>query len=92
MYEEKNDSDCYDCEAPKLTKVEVHITQTHQRILLMIILHKFLKLVIMFGILIKKHHIQCLDDTVTPIVADPGDEVEIILELTDNRTLERIYR
>jgi hypothetical protein len=29
-------------------------------------------------------------DTVTPIVADPGDEVQIILELTDNRTLERI--
>ena len=29
-------------------------------------------------------------DTITPIVADPGDEVEIILELTDNRTLERI--
>jgi hypothetical protein len=30
------------------------------------------------------------DDDITPIVADPGDEVEIILELTDNRTLERI--
>jgi hypothetical protein len=29
-------------------------------------------------------------DTVTPIVADPGDDVEIILELTDNRTLKRI--
>jgi hypothetical protein len=29
-------------------------------------------------------------DTVTPIVADPGDEVEIILELTDNRTLKTI--
>ena len=31
------------------------------------------------------------DDDITPIVADPGDEVEIILELTDNRTLERVY-
>jgi hypothetical protein len=30
------------------------------------------------------------DDDITPIVADPGDEVQIILELTDNRTLERI--
>ena len=29
-------------------------------------------------------------DYKTPIVADPGDEVQIILELTDNRTLERI--
>ena len=29
-------------------------------------------------------------DTITSIIADPGDEVEIILELTDNRTLERI--
>ena len=31
-------------------------------------------------------------DTITPIVADPGDEVEIILELTDNRTLKRDCR
>ena len=30
------------------------------------------------------------DDHKTPIIADPGDEVQIILELTDNRTLERI--
>ena len=30
------------------------------------------------------------DDDITPIIADPGDEVQIILELTDNRTLERI--
>jgi len=30
------------------------------------------------------------DDNITPIVADPGDEVEIILELTDNRTLKKI--
>jgi len=30
------------------------------------------------------------DDYKTPIVADPGDEVEFILELTDNRTLEKI--
>ena len=29
-------------------------------------------------------------DDITPIIADPGDEVEIILELTDNRTLKRI--
>ena len=29
-------------------------------------------------------------DSITPIVADPGDEVEIILELTDNRTLKTI--
>ena len=31
------------------------------------------------------------EDDITPIIADPGDEVEIILELTDNRTLERVY-
>jgi hypothetical protein len=30
-------------------------------------------------------------DTVTSIIADPGDDVEIILELTDNRTLKRVY-
>ena len=64
--------DCYDCEAPKLTKVEVHITSQNsdtQRIL-----HYNQKSPYpMFGDL-------------TPIVADPGDEVEIILD-----PLERVY-
>ena len=80
---EKNDSDCYDCEAPKLTKVEVHITSPNsdtQRISTSSEIWHFDQdtPLPMFG------------DSITPIVADPGDEVEIILELTDNRTLKTI--
>jgi len=81
--EEKNDSDCYDCEAPKLTKVEVHITSPNsdtQRISTSSEIWNFDQdtPLPMFG------------DSITPIVADPGDEIEIILELTDNRTLKTI--
>ncbi|MEO2201964.1 MAG: integrin alpha, partial [Nitrosopumilus sp.] len=80
----KGSSGCYDCEAPKLTKVEVHITSQNpetQRISKSSEIWNFEQdsPLPMFG------------DTITPIVADPGDEVEIILELTDNRTLERVY-
>jgi len=38
----------------------------------------------------QKSPLPMFGDTITPIIADPGDEVEIILELTDNRTLKRI--
>ena len=76
-------NDCYDCEAPKLTKVEVHITSPNsdtQRISTSSEIWNFDQdtPLPMFG------------DSITPIVADPGDEVEIILELTDNRTLKTI--
>ena len=76
-------NDCYDCEAPKLTKVEVHITSPNsdtQRISTSSEIWHFDQdtPLPMFG------------DSITPIVADPGDEVEIILELTDNRTLKTI--
>jgi YVTN family beta-propeller protein len=82
--ETKKSGSCYDCEAPKLTKVEVHITSQNpetQRISKSSEIWNFEQdsPLPMFG------------DTITPIVADPGDEVEIILELTDNRTLERVY-
>jgi len=81
--EETKGDDCYDCEAPKLTKVEVHITSQNsdtQRISTSSEIWHFDQETPypMFG------------DDITPIVADPGDEVEIILELTDNRTLKRI--
>jgi hypothetical protein len=80
---EKVKSDCYDCEAPKLTKVEVHITSPNsdtQRISTSSEIWHFDQdtPLPMFG------------DSITPIVADLGDEVEIILELTDNRTLKTI--
>ena len=81
--EEENDSKCYDCEAPKLTKVEVHITSQNsdtQRISTSSEIWHF----------DQDTPYPMFDDDITPIIADPGDEVEIILELTDNRTLERI--
>ena len=81
--EVKKSDDCYDCEAPKLTKVEVHITSQNsdtQRISTSSEIWNF----------DQKSPYPIFDDDITPIVADPGDEVQIILELTDNRTLERI--
>jgi len=76
-------NECYDCEAPKLTRVEVHITSPNsdtQRISTSSEIWNFDQdtPLPMFG------------DSITPIVADPGDEIEIILELTDNRTLKTI--
>ena len=66
---------CYDCEAPKLTKVEVHVSSSP------------FDYVWNFD---QKSPYPMFGDDITPIIADPGDEVEIILELTDNRTLKRI--
>ena len=81
--EEKNDSECYDCEAPKIAKVEVHITSPNsdtQRISTSSEIWNF----------DQDTPLPMFDNFKTPIVADPGDEVEIILELTDNRTLKTI--
>ena len=82
--EKESSSDtCYDCEAPKLTKVEVHITSQNsdtQRISTSSEIWHFEQ----------DTPYPMFDDDITPIIADPGDEVEIILELTDNRTLEKI--
>jgi len=72
---ESSSDECYDCEAPKLTKVEVHVSSSP------------FDYVWHFD---QKTPYPMFDDDITPIVADPGDEVEIILELTDNRTLEKI--
>ena len=74
--EVKKSSDCYDCEAPKLTKVEVHVSSSP------------FDYVWNFD---QKSPYPMFGDDITPIIADPGDEVEIILELTDNRTLKRVY-
>jgi photosystem II stability/assembly factor-like uncharacterized protein len=72
---EKSSSDCYDCEAPKLTKVKAHVLSSP------------LDYTWNFD---QDTPYPMFDDDIIPIVADPGDEVEIILELTDNRTLKRI--
>jgi hypothetical protein len=81
--EKDSSSGCYDCEAPKLTKVEVHITSQNsdtQRISTSSEIWHF----------DQKSPYPMFGDDITPIIADPGDKVEIILELTDNRTLKRI--
>ena len=79
--EKESSSDtCYDCEAPKLTKVEVHITSPNSDTHTSSDIWNFEQ----------DTPYPMFDDYKTPIIADPGDEVQLILELTDNRTLERI--
>jgi hypothetical protein len=83
-------SDCHDCEAPKLTKVQVsissntdsntfdnslpHVSETRD-----------------FAWHFDTHTpLPMFGDSITPIVADPGDDIEIILEITDNRSVKKI--
>jgi hypothetical protein len=88
--EEKNDSECYDCEAPKLAKVEVHVTSDTSDEIVNDSSPQISQTRDYVWIFDQKTPYPMFDDYKTPIIADPGDEVEIILELTDNRTLERI--
>ncbi len=83
-------SGCYDCEAPKLTKVEVHITSNTSEDIVDDNSPQISETRDYVWIFDQKTPLPMFGDIVTPIVADPGDEVEIILELTDNRTLKRI--
>ena len=88
--EEKNDSECYDCEAPKLTKVGVHITSNPSNEIINENSPQISQTQDYVWTFDQKTPYPMFGDYKTPIIADPGDEVEIILELTDNRTLERI--
>jgi hypothetical protein len=88
---EKNNSECYDCEAPKLAKVEVHITSNPSDEIINENAPQISETRDYVWTFDQKTPYPMFDDYKTPIVADPGDEVEIILELTDNRTLERVY-
>ena len=88
--EEKNDSECYDCESPKLAKVEVHVTSDTSDEIVNDNSPQISQTRDYVWIFDQKTPYPMFDDYKTPIIADPGDEVEIILELTDNRTLERI--
>ena len=81
--EEKNSSYCWDCEAPKLTKVEVLITSQNSET-------KHISQSSDIWHFDHNYPLFAIDDYKTPIIADPGDEVEIILELTDNRELKGI--
>ena len=88
--EVKKSDDCYDCEAPKLTKVEVHITSNTSEDIVNDNSPQISETRDYVWHFDQDTPYPMFGDTVTPIVADPGDEVEIILELTDNRTLKTI--
>ncbi|MDC0387783.1 DUF2341 domain-containing protein [Nitrosopumilus sp.] len=89
--EEINKSDeCYDCEAPKLAKVEVHIISNTYDEIINENAPQIFETRDYVWTFDQKTPYPMFDDYKTPIIADPGDKVEIILELTDNRTLERI--
>ena len=89
--EVKKSHDCYDCEAPKLTKVEVHITSNTSEDIVDDNSPQISETRDYVWNFDQKSPYPMFGDTITPIVADPGDEIEIILELTDNRTLKRVY-
>ena len=88
--EVKKSDDCYDCEAPKLAKVEVHITSNTSDEIINENAPQISETRDYVWTFDQKTPYPMFDDYKTPIIADPGDKVEIILELTDNRTLERI--
>jgi hypothetical protein len=88
--ETKKSDRCYDCEAPKLTKVEVHITSSTSDEIIDDNSPQISETRDYVWTFDQDTTYPMFGDTVTPIIADPGDEVEIILELTDNRTLKRI--
>jgi len=88
--EVKKSDECYDCEAPKLAKVEVHITSNTSDDIFNENSPQISETRDYVWTFEQKTPYPMFDDYKTPIIADPGDEVQIILELTDNRTLERI--
>jgi len=87
---EAKTDECYDCEAPKLAKVEVHITSNSSDEIINENSPQISETRDYVWTFDQKTPYPMFDDYKTPIIADPGDEVEIILELTDNRTLKRI--
>ena len=88
--EEEKTDECYDCEAPKLAQVEVHITSNTSDEIINENAPQISETRDYVWTFDQKTPYPMFDDYKTPIIADPGDKVEIILELTDNRTLERI--
>ena len=88
---EKNGSECYDCEAPKLAKVEVHVISDTSDEIINDSSPQISQTRDYVWTFDQKTPYPMFDDYKTPIITDPGDKVEIILELTDNRTLERVY-
>jgi len=88
--DEEETDECNDCEAPKLAKVEVHITANTSDEIINENSPQISETRDYVWTFDQKTPYPMFDDYKTPIIADPGDEVQIILELTDNRTLKRI--
>ena len=63
---------CYDCEPPKLTKVEIHISSSP------------FDYVWNFD---QDNPLTMLSNNITPITANPGDEIEITLDVIDDRSV-----
>ena len=85
----KTSSDCYDCEPPKLTRVEVHVTSNNSDNLNDDSLPLISETRDYVWIVDTSTKLPVFGNHMTPIIADPGDEVEIVMVITDNRTLKR---
>ena len=89
--EEKNDSECYDCKSPKLNKLKVNVRSinsspdTDNSIPQVSETKNYVWNFNTFSTL------PIFGDNVTPISANPGDNVEIILQITDNRSVKKIF-
>ena len=70
---EKNNSECYDCEAPKLAKVEVHITSNPSDEIINENAPQISETRDYVWTFDQKTPYPMFDDYKTPIVADPGD-------------------
>ena len=85
----KTSDDCYDCEPPKLTRVEVHVTSNNSDNLNDDSLPLISETRDYVWIVDTSTKLPVFGNHMTPIIADPGDEIEIVMVITDNRTLKR---
>jgi len=83
-------SDCHDCEAPKLTKVQVSISSNTDSNTFDNSLPQVSETRDFAWHFDTHTPLPIFGDSMTPIVADPGDDIEIILEITDNRSVKKI--
>ena len=83
-------SDCHDCEAPKLTRVQVSISSNTDSNTFDNSLPQVSETRDFAWYFDTHTPLPMFGDSITPIVADPGDDIEIILEITDNRSVKKI--
>ena len=75
--EKKSSSDCYDCEAPKLTKVEVHVTSNNSDIIADDFTPQISETSDYVWNFNPDKPLTMSSNNITPIIADPGDEVKL---------------